>query len=62
LLLLLILFFGGFFVSLRGWLNLDDQRRLVSAAWIVGGLFLSIAGLLLWFATAAFPITWDWWL
>lgn len=58
----LVLFFGGFFVSLRGWLNLDDKGRLFGAAWIGGGTLLSAAGLLLWLATFAFPSTWGWWL
>lgn len=46
--LFLLLFLGGFLVSLRGWLNLDDKRRVVSAAWIAGGLSISAAGLGFW--------------
>ena len=56
------LFFGGFLVSLRGWLDLDNKRRSTSAAWIVGGLLLSASGLGLWWATIALPSTWGWWL
>jgi hypothetical protein len=56
------LFFGGFFVSLRGWLDLNDNRRGIRAAWISGGLLLSGCGLGLWLATLAWPSTWSWWL
>lgn len=44
LLLFLALLFGGFGVSLRGWLNLDNQRRGASTAWICSGLLLSASG------------------
>jgi hypothetical protein len=47
----LALFFGGFGVSLRGWLDLDDDRRLFSAALICGGLLISFSGLTVWVAT-----------
>ena len=62
MLIMVGLFFGGFFLSLRGWLDLDDKRRVRRAAFIVGGLLLSASGLLLWLATLAYPQTWGWWL
>jgi hypothetical protein len=37
------LFFGGFFLSLRGWEDLDPQRRLVSAAYIWSGLLRKLS-------------------
>jgi len=51
LILFLSLSFGGLVVSLRGWLNLDDDRRLFRAASIGGGLLLSSCGSVLWLAT-----------
>ena len=60
--ILIVLFFGGFLLSLRGWENLDDDRRLRSAALICGGLLLNGAGIALWLATLAWPRTWAWWL
>jgi hypothetical protein len=48
-LIALSLFIGGFFLSLRGWLNLNDERRFIAAAYILSGLGLSCFGLfLLW--------------
>ena len=61
LLLFLVLFFGGFCVSLRGWLNLDRQRRVICAAWIGIGWLISAAGLALSFATLQWPSTWGRW-
>jgi len=55
------LIIGGFFLGLRGWENLDNNRRLIRAAFIGGWLILSICGWLLWFITF-YRWTWSWWL
>lgn len=45
------LLFGGFCVSLRGWLNSDDELRRLSVAWIGFGWLISSIGVAFWFAT-----------
>jgi hypothetical protein len=56
------LFFGGFFLSLRGWEELDRQRRFRRTELIGCALLLSGSGLLLWLLTLIGPRTWGWWL
>ena len=56
-----ILFIGGFLISLRGWLDTDYDRRLISSLYAVSGLILSAIGLLLWWAIG-FRSSWGWWL
>jgi hypothetical protein len=51
LFLFLGLFFGGFLVSLRGWLDLYNERRLIRAACFGSGLLLGGCGLGLWLVT-----------
>ncbi len=46
--LAICLFLGGFFLSLRGWEDLDDERKFRRTAYIGVGLLASAAGLLLW--------------
>jgi hypothetical protein len=58
----LTLSFGGFLVSLRGWLSLDRGRCLISAAWIPGGFLLSCCGAGLSLASLAVPHTCGGWL
>ena len=55
------LIIGGFFLGLRGWENLDNNRKLIRATFIGGWLVLSICGWLLWFITF-YRWTWSWWL
>jgi len=54
-------FLGGFLLSLRGWQNLDNRRRLLSTTLIGCGLLLSASGLILLLLTG-FRSTWNWWL
>lgn len=51
--LALCFYAGGFFWSLLGWTNFDNQRRLLSATHIVCGWWLSGLGLLIWLGTLA---------
>lgn len=57
----LCLIIGGFFLGLRGWENLDDNRRLLRAVFIGSGYFLSACGWLLWLITF-YRWSWGWWL
>jgi hypothetical protein len=50
---------GGSLLFIRGWDNFYKGRRLLGAAWILGGWFLALSGLGLWWLIA-FPVTWGW--
>jgi len=58
--LFLCLLFGGFLISLRGWLDPNDKGTGVRTTWVVGGWGVSFLGVLIWLGTLAFPSTWDW--
>ena len=58
----LLLVTCGSLLSVRGWLYLDNQRRILSATLIGLGTLINGTGLFLWWATFAFPFTWGGWL
>lgn len=50
---------AGFVLSLFGWQNLDENRRLFSAAFIATGLIFCASGWLLWWITF-YSWSWGW--
>ncbi len=52
----------GLFVSIFGWLHVDNERLAFSSPWIWLGGILYLSGFGLWWITFAFPATWSWWL
>jgi hypothetical protein len=51
----------GFWLSVWGWYNFDNKRRLLGAALLGIGWTLGAAGFGLWWLTEL-PTTWGWWL
>jgi hypothetical protein len=50
---------GGLLLTLRGWQNFYNERRLFGAALVGGGIVVGLCGLSVWWLNAL-PSTWGW--